>query len=124
MANTNNDPRGWWVPSDRAPELVPGTILRARAPEDQYDPYTVVRVVGTHLVKEREEAVITPALTFGENVSVPISGDGGLLRVYDVLTEAEAAALLPQVAPLPADTVGSAARDQLKQMRDAAQEAA
>lgn len=125
MGNAAENPYQWWAPSDHSPALEPGTILRARedAPDD---PYAVVRVVATHRVRDLEEAVITPALSFGENISAPISGAGGLLSVFDVLTEAEAAELLPEpqaAANTPEGVDVEASRRKLEQLRTAAEAA-
>lgn len=124
MPSAAENPLQWWVPADHVPALTPGMVLRARDGNSD-DPFSVVRVVATHRVRDLDEAVVTPALSFGENVSAPISGAGGLLAIYDALTEAEVADLLPAADPEAAERVDvNAARHQLEQARAAAQEAA
>lgn len=94
MSAAVNDPRQWWGKGGRTPTLSIGTVLRAREVEDPDDPMNVVVVVGVHFAPRGEEAVIRPLL-FGDAVAAPVTGPGSLLSVYDVLTEEEAAALLP-----------------------------
>lgn len=93
-AQAGSGPLGWWTADNTSRALQPGDILRARD-VDEGDAYAVVRVVGVHKVRDIEEAIVAPLLTFGANVSAPMNGDGGLLSVYDVLTAAEVAELLP-----------------------------
>ncbi len=100
-----NSPMGWWQTDDEPHALVPGDVLRAHEAEAD-DPYALVKVTAIHRVREVEEAVVTPLLTFGQNVSAPIMGEGGLLRAYEVLSADEAAELLP--AP---DTASSLTTD-------------
>lgn len=92
MSAAVNDPRQQWVGGGRTPTLEAGTILRAREIEDPSDPYTVVVVIGVHWPPRGEEAVIQP-LGFGQAISAPVTGTDSLLSVYDVLTDAEAAAV-------------------------------
>lgn len=123
MANPAENPLQWWAPADHVPALTPGTLLRARD-YDSDDPYSIVRVVATHRIRDLEEAIITPALSFGENVSAPVLGVGGLLTIYDVLTEAEVAELMPKSQPSPSEPEGvdvTAARRMLEQARTAAE---
>lgn len=107
-----NNALGWWQRDDTPHVLQPGDVLRARDAEDG-DEWALVRVVGLHTVQEVEEAVITP-LAFGPNLSAPISGEGGILRAYDVLGADEVAELLPEPEPEPrgpsADIVAAKAR--------------
>lgn len=104
MTQAGNSPLGWWLPDDGTHALQPGDVLRARDASDSdveaaktADPasYEVVRVVALHRVRETEEAVVSPLYGFGPPVSAPVTGEGGLLSIFDVLTESEAADLLP-----------------------------
>jgi hypothetical protein len=100
-AQAGNSALGWWQRDDTPHVLNPGDVLRARDAEDG-DEWAVVKVSALHTVRDIEEAVITPLLTFGPNVSAPVSGEGGILRAYDVLSPTDVAELLP--APEPEST--------------------
>lgn len=78
----------YWANDGHRAALPAGTVLKAREAEEG-DPYAVVVVVGLQHVEQVEEAVVVPFEGFGTAVSAPIMGSGGLLSVYDVMTEAE-----------------------------------
>lgn len=90
------NPLEFWASEPGRHALSVGDVLRARDAEAD-DPYAVVSVVGIHRVGEAVEAIIAPFGTFGEAVSAPIEGQ--LLRLYEVLSPAEAEALKPAYSP-------------------------
>lgn len=87
----------YWADDGRSTTLPVGSVLRAREAEES-DPYAVVVVVGIQQVDQVEEAVIVPFEGFGTAVSAPIVGRGGLMSVYEVLTEAEESDLRSSLA--------------------------
>lgn len=94
MAN----PLGYWASPVGQHPLAVGDVLRAREAEAD-DPYAVVRVVAiTPTPTDTFEAVIAPAFEFGENISAAMTGEGSILRHFDVLTAAEVAELTPDAA--------------------------
>ena len=94
MSAPVNDPRQQWVAGGRTPTLSIGTVLRVREIEDPDDPMNIVIVCGVHFAPRGEEAIIRPLL-FGDAVAAPVAGPGSVLSVFEVVTEAEAAELLP-----------------------------
>lgn len=82
----------FWGSAGASLALPVGTVLVARDAADD-DPYRFVIVVGTQRVDEVEEAILRPFVGFGEAVSAPVHGDGGVLRSFDVISAAEEDAL-------------------------------
>lgn len=80
----------FWTSDAPSPSLAVGSVLRARDAE-RGDPYALAVVIGTHAVDGVEEAVIAPYVGFGSAVSAPVFGEGGILRAFEVMTEAEVA---------------------------------
>lgn len=116
-----------WVSQQEDPriELRPGTVLRAKS-GDASDAWYYVKVTGPiETGRDRLEYGLTPLLTFGEIVSAPARGDGGILATYEVLSSSEARAIIdshraPDASEIDADAAETnieAARRQLHAAR-------
>ena len=120
-----NTPLSHWTSmDDPRHELRPGTVLEAKN-GDPSDPFNVVKVTGAYgTTPDRIEYGVTPFFEFGEVISAPARGPGGILTHYTVLSESEVAAMLAERAAAdapaePAETVVDAACCQLDAIRAA-----
>lgn len=111
----------WTGMDDPRHELRAGMVLRAKD-GDPEDPFYVIRVTGAFgTTRDRIEYGITPYFCFGEIVSAPARGEGGILTHYTVLGESEVAAMLAERETAPAadpdETFVDAARRRLDAIR-------
>ncbi|HST43479.1 MAG TPA: hypothetical protein VLK58_28395 [Conexibacter sp.] len=82
-----------------------GDVLRAREAEAG-DAYATVKVVAIHrTINDTHEAIIQPFPGFGQSVSAAMTGEGSILRHFDVLSAAEVAELTPAAEDAPEQSI-------------------